>query len=66
MHHGSQAYDVVSCFLQHLQAMSRVWGNGDHVQVVHPGSNIIVGREEVGFGNPRIPTHPGDPVLFLV
>lgn len=27
--------------------MDAVWGHGPHVQIIHPGSNIIAGREQV-------------------
>lgn len=30
-----------------FQEMDNVWGQGDHVQVVHPGMNCIAGREAV-------------------
>lgn len=30
-----------------IKSMEEIWGHGDHVQVVHPASNIIAGREAV-------------------
>lgn len=30
-----------------IEAMDEVWGHGDHIQVVHPGTNVIAGRELV-------------------
>lgn len=32
-----------------LQAMSDVWGHGDHIQCMHPAANCIEGREDVRF-----------------
>lgn len=30
-----------------LQAMKEIWGDGDHVQCLHPAANCIEGREDV-------------------
>lgn len=30
-----------------VQRMAAAWGTGEHVQVIHPGSNCIAGREAV-------------------
>lgn len=35
------------CCWRCLQEMDKVWGKGDHVQIVHPGSACIAGRELV-------------------
>ncbi len=31
----------------HVQAMATIWGEGDHVQCIHPVSGVIAGREDV-------------------
>eukprot|EP00983_Pelagomonas_calceolata_P008220 268952-Pelagomonas_calceolata.AAC.2 len=38
------------CALIALQGMDRIWGQGEHVQVIHPGGECIAGREMVGPG----------------
>ena len=30
-----------------MQAMSEIWGSGEHVQCIHPAAGCIAGRESV-------------------
>lgn len=37
-----------TCFQRgDAKGMARIWGKGDHVGVVHPGANLISGRDDV-------------------
>lgn len=44
---------LILCTTQHwgvragVQGMDKVWGQGEHVQVIHPGGECIAGREMV-------------------
>ena len=38
-----------------MQAMEEVWGEGEHVQCVHPVSLCVAGRENVR--NPPLPIY---------
>ncbi len=36
-----------------VQEMDKIVGEGEHVQVIHPGASTIAGREQVGCARGR-------------